>query len=128
MSLKFNVLIVVQFQRYCQQEAIENLDKSVLTFGSIEITFNWNGFVSLSWHIFVLFWNLSKGHIWQLRDVSSNCDELRWLQGTFMTFLKAATFGICYRVFSEIASIQSGFTAHGGDTSLSTGWVDLTYF
>ena len=69
-----------------------------------------------------------KGHIWQLRDVSSNCAELRWLQGTFMTFLKAATFGICYRVFSEIASIQSGFTAHGGDTSLSTGWVDLTYF
>ena len=76
MSLKFNVLIVVQFQRYCQQEAIENLDKSVLTFGSIKIAFNWNGFVSLSWHIFML------------SKIASNGGS------SFGTFLKAI-FGNC---------------------------------
>ena len=74
MSVKFDVLIVVQYQRYCQQEAIENLDKSVLTFGSIEITFNWNGFVSLSWHM--------------LSKIASNGGS------SFGTFLKAI-FGNC---------------------------------
>ena len=58
MSLKFDVLIVVQFQRYCQQEAIENLDKSVLTFGSIKLSRpHFVHFVLCSQHCFELEWN-----------------------------------------------------------------------
>ena len=84
---------------------------------------NWSEFLSLSWHI----WN-----IWLMfSKIASNgaflapgwCffPKLRWnnlASATLLTLSKDKLASICYRVFSEITSIEGSFEAHAEDTSL----------